>query len=74
MITLTKIDSRPITVNADEIESVETLHDTTVSLKSGKKIIVSESSEDIVEMVINYRRKCFNSYFNENDYKEDLLQ
>lgn len=59
MIVLTKIDGRTITVNAEEIETIETSHDSTISMKSGKKIIVREGYEKIVELVIDYRRKCF---------------
>ncbi|MBS1537805.1 MAG: flagellar FlbD family protein [Bacteroidetes bacterium] len=60
MITLTRIDSTPITINADEIETVESYHDTTITLRSGRRIIVQESAEIIIEMVIIYRRKCQN--------------
>ncbi|MBI5324099.1 MAG: flagellar FlbD family protein [Ignavibacteriae bacterium] len=69
MITLTKIDNSPITVNADEIEIVETFHDTTVSLKSGKKLIVQESADDIIAKVIFYRQLCYSSYLNQPDIK-----
>ncbi len=57
MIKLSKIDGRSIVVNADEIETVEAFHDTTLSLKSGKKIIVNDSPDEIIEMVVNYRKR-----------------
>ncbi|HOK14123.1 MAG TPA: flagellar FlbD family protein [Candidatus Kapabacteria bacterium] len=59
MIILTKIDGNKITVNADEIETIETSHDSIISLKSGKKILVKESSQEIIALVIEYRRKCY---------------
>ncbi|MGA2298875.1 MAG: flagellar FlbD family protein [FCB group bacterium] len=68
MITLTKIDSRQITINADEIETMETSHDTTISLISGRKIIVKESTEEIIEKVIQYRQLCFKNLFIKPDY------
>jgi flagellar protein FlbD len=58
MITLTRIDTTSITVNADEIETVESYHDTTITLRSGRRIIVQEAAAAIIEMVIAYRRKC----------------
>ncbi len=61
MIVLTKIDGRPLAVNADEIETVETTHDSTVSLKSGKKIIVKENYQQIIEKVVAYRRECLSA-------------
>lgn len=65
MITLTKIDGRKITINADEIEIIETTHDTIVSLISGKKIVVVENSEEITKLVIEFRQKCNSKYLNE---------
>lgn len=58
MITLTKIDGNKITVNADEIETIESPHDTIISLKSGRKIVVQENYTEIISLVIEYRRKC----------------
>lgn len=60
MITLTRIDSTSITVNSDEIETVESFHDTTITLRSGRKIIVKESAAAIIEKVIHFRRECQN--------------
>ncbi len=59
MITLTKIDGTQIIVNADEIETIDPFHHSTLSLKSGKKIIVIENATDIIEKIIDYKRKCF---------------
>ncbi len=58
MINLTKVDGSSITVNVDEIEFFETIHDTTISLISGRKIIVKESSVEITEKVIKFKQKC----------------
>ncbi len=58
MVTLTRLDGQNIVVNADEIETIEAPHNTTVGLRSGKKIIVQETPEQIVGRVIEYRRKC----------------
>ncbi len=65
MVTLTKIDGNQVTINADEIESVETLHDTVVSLKSGRKIIVRENQDDIISLVIAFRKRCSNNFTND---------
>ena len=58
MIVLTKIDGSSIIVNADEIETVESMHESVISLKTGKKIIVTESSDEIITKVIEFRKKC----------------
>ena len=59
MIKLSKVDGREIIVNADEIETIETQYDTTISLKSGKKIIVREQSKEIIDKVIEFKKLCF---------------
>lgn len=58
MIKLTKVDGREIVVNAEEIETVESSHDTTITLRSGRKIIVKEAPEVISDLVIIYKRNC----------------
>ncbi len=58
MIKLTKVDGREIVINAEEIETVESSHDTTVTLRSGRKIIVKETPEVISDLVIIYKRTC----------------
>lgn len=63
MITLTRVDGSTITINADEIETVESFHDSTLTLKTGKKIIVKESSDEITIKVIEFKQKCFSDAF-----------
>jgi len=59
MVELTKIDGTKIVINADEIETIESAFDTTISLRSGRKIIVRENKSLIIELVISYRRQCY---------------
>jgi flagellar protein FlbD len=59
MIELTKVSGDKITVNAEEIETVESSHDTTITMKSGKKLLVMESSTIISELTIAYKKKCY---------------
>ena len=58
MIVLTKIDKSEILVNSDEIEIAEQSHDTTISFKSGKKIIVCESYSQIIQKVTEFKKAC----------------
>ena len=59
MITLTRINGKDVVLNADLIEIVEKTPDTIISLSTGKKYIVKESIEDVVEKVLEYRRLIF---------------
>ncbi len=59
MIRLTKLDGTEIVVNADEIETVTSTHDSQIRLCSGRNLLVRESADVITARVIEYRRKCY---------------
>lgn len=65
MIRLTRIDGRWFFLNADLIETIEALPDTTITLINGRKYIVKESAEEVVQRVIEYKRKIFNWWKNQ---------
>ena len=58
MIKLTRLNDTEIVINAEMIEFVEAIPDTIISLVSGKKIMVTESVDQVIEGVIDYRRSC----------------
>ncbi|MCL1884794.1 MAG: flagellar FlbD family protein [Defluviitaleaceae bacterium] len=55
MITVTKINDRDIIVNCDLIEIIETTPDTTLTTTTGKKILVRDSVDEILEKVVAYK-------------------
>jgi len=55
MITLTRLNNDEFIVNADLIELIEKTPDTVLTLTTGKKIMVRESSEIVVGKVLEYR-------------------
>lgn len=55
MITVTKINDRDIVVNCDLIEMIESTPDTTLTTTTGRKIIVLDSVEEVVNKVIAYK-------------------
>jgi len=65
MIRLTKIDGKWFVLNADLIETIEALPDTTITLVNGRKYIVKEPVEEVVRRVIEYKRKIFNWWKNQ---------
>ena len=54
MIRVTRINQDHIVINAALIECVEATPDTVISMVHGKKIIVCESVEEIIERTIAY--------------------
>ncbi len=61
MIQLTRINHVPLVLNADLIEHMETTPDTVVSMTSGQKFVVLESSDDVIRKVIEFRREILRS-------------
>ena len=59
MITVTRFNKSKFVINADWIETVESTPDTVITLTNGKKYVVTESVEDIVDLVIKYKQKNF---------------
>lgn len=59
MITVTRINDQTITINAELIEFIESTPDTIISTITGKKILVKDSVEEVIEKVIRYRQRCF---------------
>ncbi|MDG2055262.1 MAG: flagellar FlbD family protein [Phycisphaerales bacterium] len=56
MITVTRLNGKPIIVNADQIRSIEENPDSTIALMNGDRIIVQENMTEIVSRVVEYGR------------------
>jgi len=56
MIHLTRINRAPIVLNSDLIEYIEKTPDTVVSLTNGVKLLVLESPDEIIDLVVTFRR------------------
>jgi len=63
MIRVTRLNDKEMVINAEMIEFVEATPDTLISLKSGKKIMVMEPVDDVIELVIEYKRSCSQTVF-----------
>lgn len=59
MIRVTRINRTPLILNSDLIEHMETTPDTVISLTNGQKYVVLETAEDIVERVVDFRRRLY---------------
>jgi flagellar protein FlbD len=57
MIQLTRLNKQPLLVNSDLIKYVEHSPDTLLTLVGGDKIVVRESSEEVLERVVAFRRR-----------------
>ncbi|NLM45089.1 MAG: flagellar FlbD family protein [Clostridiales bacterium] len=68
MIKVTRLNSKEYYINFDLIETIEETPDTVITLRDGKKYVVSESPEEIIERILDFKRKC---YTNENLFKRE---
>lgn len=67
MIFVTKMNNEVVLLNNDLIETIEETPDTVVTLTTGKKFIIKESSKEILQKVIEFKMKIYNG-----DYDRDM--
>jgi flagellar protein FlbD len=56
MIQLTRLNNSRLAVNSDLIKYVEQSPDTVITLLSGEKLLVRETTEQVIERVRDFRR------------------
>lgn len=59
MIELTDLSNKNYILNSDLIETIEAVPDTKILLTNGKKYLVKESVDEVVDKVMNYKKKIF---------------
>lgn len=59
MINVTKLNGIQITLNEDYIETVEETPDTVITMSTGRKFIIKESRQEVVNLVKSYRKDIF---------------
>lgn len=59
MIELTRLNGTKFVLNAELIESVESTPDTVVTLTTDKKLVVLEKKDEIINKVIQYKKRIF---------------
>ena len=61
MIQLTRLNHQPLVVNSDLIEFIENAPDTVITLITGDKVVVLESTDQILEQIIQFRRRLLST-------------
>lgn len=56
MIPLTKLSNQAFVLNAELIKFVESTPDTMITLTTGDRFIVKESTDEVIRRVIDYGR------------------
>jgi len=73
MLEVTRLNGQKIVINCELIEYIDANPDTTISLTTNNKFVVKENLEEVIEKIINYKRKIFsqNIKINENTKEEE---
>ena len=58
MIQVTRLNGKGLVLNAELIQFIEATPDTVITLLNHEKIVVKESSDQVVERVLQYRREA----------------
>lgn len=57
MIRVTRLDNSNLIINSDMVEFIESTPDTIVTLTDGKKIIVKEDPNTLINMIVEFRQR-----------------
>ena len=57
MINLTKLNGTEFVVNAELIKTIESTPDTIITLINGDRLMVRETTRDVVERAIDFGRR-----------------
>ncbi len=56
MVKLTKLNGNPIVVNADLVEFIEETPDCLLTMTTGRKLMVREKQEEVMQQLLAYRQ------------------
>ena len=69
MIEVHKTNGHKIVINAELIENLESGHETVICLATGNRYVVRESTDEITEKILEYKRKIHSSNGTQNPIK-----
>lgn len=69
MIRLTRINGRPVVINSDLIEHIESTPDTVVSLTTKQSLMVLETVDEVVDRIVDFRRRVFSGAHIRTDHE-----
>ncbi len=59
MIRLTKLNNVSFVINCELIETIESTPDTVITLNNGKKYVITETIDEVVEKVVQYKNRVY---------------
>ena len=66
MIRVTRLNKSSFVINAEWIETIEATPDTVIVLVNGKRFVVTESVDEIIRRVVEYKKTA--GFFAKNPF------
>lgn len=66
MIRVTRMNGTELVVNAELVEFIESTPDTVLTLTTGKKFVLKDSVQEVIDKVIAYHRSIGTKIFYQN--------
>ncbi|WP_297517593.1 flagellar FlbD family protein [uncultured Clostridium sp.] len=63
MIILTALNNKEFYLNPDHIEKMESVPETVLTLSNGKKYIVTESIDEVIDLIVRFKKRIFKGDF-----------
>ena len=57
MITITRLNDQDMIINCDLIELIESTPDTTITMTTGRKILIKEDVDEVLEKITTYKKR-----------------
>jgi len=59
MIRLTSLNNKEFYLNEDNIEKIEEVPDTVITMSNDKKYLVKENIDEVMERILQFKRRYF---------------
>lgn len=71
MIKVHSINGDPLYINPDHIETMRVTPDTVLFLNNGKRILVKDTPDEVIDAIVFFRRRIFENMLHP---KADIMQ
>lgn len=70
MIMVYSMQGDAMYINPDMIETIRVTPDTVLFLNNGKRVIIKDTPEELIDRIVEYRKRIYGQHF----YPESLVQ
>ncbi len=68
MISVNRLNGTPFVINALLIETIEATPDTVITLTNGKKYVIQQSVQEVIDLIKHFYREIYVlKYFSQNE-------